>query len=81
MATIVAKKVVKRKAGYMYFVDGQGNVGEAKMNRKGGKKGRKVCSSSKPTARKKTVKRVVKKTAKRKTVKRRSVSKRSSRKR
>ncbi len=48
MSTIVAKKVVTRKKGYLYFIDGEGNVKEAKMNRKGGKKGRKVCSTSKP---------------------------------
>jgi len=33
MSTIVAKGVVKRRAGYMYFVDGNGNVGEAKMKK------------------------------------------------
>lgn len=41
--TVVAKTAVKRKSGYLYFVDGEGNVRESKMNRKGGKPGRKVC--------------------------------------
>ncbi len=41
--TIVAKGVVDRYEGYLYFVDGAGNVRESKMNRKGGKRGRKVC--------------------------------------
>lgn len=51
---IVASKAVSRKKGYLYFVDGNGNVRETKMNRKGGKKGRKVCSvPKKKTARKK----------------------------
>ena len=40
---IVAEKVVKRKEGYLYFVDGKGNVKETKMNRKGAKRGHKVC--------------------------------------
>jgi hypothetical protein len=46
--TVVAKTSVKRKSGYLYFVDADGNVRETKMNRKGGKKGRKVCSTVKP---------------------------------
>lgn len=48
---IVVKKAVKRKAGMLYYLDGQGNVRESKMNRRGGKKGRKVCSVSKPKKR------------------------------
>lgn len=40
---IVAKGVVDRESGYLYFVDSQGNVRESKMNRKGGKRGRHVC--------------------------------------
>jgi len=43
MGKIIAKNVVKRKPGYLYYVDGEGNVCEAKMARgrkkkKGGKK-------------------------------------------
>jgi len=37
---IIAKKVVKRKKGYLYYVDGKGNVCEAKMAH-GGKKRKK----------------------------------------
>jgi hypothetical protein len=40
---VVLKKAIKRKAGHMYFVSKGGDVVETKMNRKGGKKGRKVC--------------------------------------
>jgi hypothetical protein len=38
MGTILAKNVVKRKPGYLYYVDGKGNVCEAKMARGGKKK-------------------------------------------
>ena len=38
MGKVIAKHVVKRKAGYLYYVDGQGNVCEAKMARGGKKK-------------------------------------------
>jgi hypothetical protein len=40
MGKIIAKKVVTRKPGYLYYVDGKGNVCEAKMAR-GRKKKRK----------------------------------------
>ncbi len=40
MGKIIAKKVIKRKPGYLYYVDGQGNVCEAKMARGGRKKKR-----------------------------------------
>ena len=39
MGKIIKKNVVKRKVGYLYYVDGKGNVCEAKMSR--GKKRRK----------------------------------------
>ena len=52
---VIAKKVVTRKPGYLYYVDGKGNVCEAKMAR-GGKKKKK----------KKAVKKKVKKKAKKK---------------
>lgn len=50
--TIIEKNVVSRRKGYMYFIDGEGNVREVKMNTKGGKTGRTVrrknkCSKSK----------------------------------
>jgi len=35
MGQIVAKNVVKRKPGYLYYVNGNGDVCEAKMARKG----------------------------------------------
>lgn len=38
MGSIVVKNVVKRKSGYLYYVDGAGNVCEAKMSRGGRKK-------------------------------------------
>ena len=33
MGKIIAKNIVKRKQGYLYYVDGKGNVCEAKMSR------------------------------------------------
>ena len=41
MGTILAKNVVKRKPGYLYYVDGKGNVCVAKMARGGKKKKKK----------------------------------------
>ena len=38
MGTILVKNAVKRKSGYLYYVDGKGNVCEAKMARGGRKK-------------------------------------------
>ncbi|MFH1365184.1 MAG: hypothetical protein ABIH28_01200 [archaeon] len=37
MGKIIVKNVITRKPGHLYYVDGQGNVCEAKMAR-GGKK-------------------------------------------
>jgi len=34
MGQVIVKKAVERKQGYLYYVDGQGNVCEAKMARK-----------------------------------------------
>lgn len=45
MGKVIAKSVVARKPGYLYYVDGQGNVCEAVMAR-GGKK--KKASAKKP---------------------------------
>ena len=59
MGKVIAKKVVDRKSGYLYYVDGQGNVCEAKMAR-GGKKKKKVA---KKAAKKKVAKKAVKKKA------------------
>tara|TARA_Y100000310_G_scaffold298381_1_gene332293 strand:- start:17843 stop:17986 length:144 start_codon:yes stop_codon:yes gene_type:complete len=38
MGKIIAKNVVDRKPGHLYYVDGKGNVCEAKMARGGRKK-------------------------------------------
>lgn len=38
MGKIIAKGVVDRKPGYLYYVDSKGNVCEAKMARGGRKK-------------------------------------------
>ncbi|HPD82161.1 MAG TPA: hypothetical protein PK357_03620 [Candidatus Pacearchaeota archaeon] len=51
MGTVIVNKVVKRKPGYLYYIDGMGNVCEAKMARGGKKK----------KAKKKTTKKVAKK--------------------
>ena len=46
MGKILVKGVIKRKPGYLYYVDGKGNVCEAKMAR-GGKKKKKVAKKKK----------------------------------
>ncbi len=57
MGKIIKKNVIVRKPGHLYYVDGQGNVCQAKMAR-GGKKKKKAVK-------KKVVKKVVKKKKKR----------------
>jgi hypothetical protein len=52
MGKVIAKGVVERKSGYLYYVDGKGNVCEAKMAR-GGKKKKKAAPKKKPAAKKK----------------------------
>ena len=47
MGKIIVKNVVERKPGYLYYIDGQGNVCEAQMARGGKKKKKK-----KPTKKK-----------------------------
>jgi len=42
MGKVIAKNVVKRKAGYLYYVDVKGNVCETKMTR-GEKKNKKTA--------------------------------------
>ena len=59
MGKIIAKNIVKRKSGFLYYVDGQGNVCEAKMARGGKKK-----KASKKVTKKKVAKKPVKKAAK-----------------
>ena len=41
MGRIIHKLVVKRKSGHLYYVDGKGNVCEAKMARGGKRKSKK----------------------------------------
>lgn len=59
MGKIIAKNIVDRKPGFLYYVDGKGNVCEAKMAR-GGKK-KKKAAKKKPVKKK-----VAKKTTKKK---------------
>ena len=40
MGKVIVKNAVDRKHGYLYYVDGKGNVCEAKMSRGGRKKKR-----------------------------------------
>ena len=54
MGRVIAKKVVKRKKGYLYYVDAKGNVCEAKMARGGRRKKKK---KAKKKAKKKTKRR------------------------
>jgi len=49
MGKIIAKKVVDRKPGHLYYIDGNGNACEAKMARGG----RKKKTKSKTTKKKK----------------------------
>lgn len=54
MGKIIVKKVITRKKGFLYYVDGEGNVCEAPMAR-GGKK-KKTPKTKKITKTKKTTK-------------------------
>ena len=56
MGKIIAKGVVDRKSGYLYYVDGKGNVCEAKMARGGKKKAKKKSAAKKKPAKKKPAK-------------------------
>jgi len=55
LGKIIAKGIVTRKPGYLYYIDGKGNVCEAKMARGGKKKKKKAVAKKKP-AKKKVVK-------------------------
>ena len=63
MGKIIQKKVVDRKPGYLYYVDGKGNVCEAKMSRGGKKKKKKkkAVKKKKPVKKKKAAKKKKKK--------------------
>ncbi len=52
MGKIIAKGVVDRKPGHLYYIDSKGNVCEAKMARGG----RKKKAAKKKTSKKKTTK-------------------------
>jgi len=47
MGKIIKKNVVDRKSGYLYYVDGKGNVCEAKMARGGKRKKKKAVKKKK----------------------------------
>ena len=70
MGKVIAKSIVKRKPGFLYYVDGKGNVCEAKMARGGKKKKKKVVKKKvvkkKPVKKKKVVKKKVVKKKKKK---------------
>ena len=56
MGKIIAKNVIERKSGFLYYVDGKGNVCEAKMARGGKKKkkaAKKKAAKKKPAKKKK----------------------------
>jgi len=61
MGKIIAKNIVERKSGFLYYVDGKGNVCEAKMARGGKKK-----KAAKKVVKKKVVKKAAKKPVKKK---------------
>jgi len=52
MGSIVKRNVVKRKKGYLYYVDGKGNVCQAKMARGGKRKKKKKVAKKKPVKKK-----------------------------
>lgn len=68
MGRIIVKKVITRRPGHLYYIDGAGNVCEAKMAR-GGK--RKKKAKKKPAKRKPAKKPAKRKPAKRKAAKKR----------
>lgn len=65
MGKVILKNAVERKAGHLYYVDGSGNVCEAKMAR-GGKKKKKAVVKKKVVKKKAAKKPVKKKAAKKK---------------
>ena len=60
MGKIIKKNVIERKPGHLYYVDGKGNVCEAKMAR-GGKKKKKKAAKKKVVKKKAVKKKAVKK--------------------
>ncbi len=60
MGKIIVKKVITRKPGHLYYVDGKGNVCEAVMAR-GGKKKKKKATKKKAAKKKPAKKKATKK--------------------
>ena len=62
MGKVLVKNVIKRKPGFLYYVDGKGNVCEAKKDR-GGKKKKKAAKkkAKKKVEKKKKAKKKAKK--------------------
>ncbi len=56
MGKVIVKSVVERKPGHLYYVDGKGNVCEAKMARGGKKKKKAAKKPAKKVVKKKPVK-------------------------
>jgi len=61
MGRVVVRKVITRKPGHLYYIDGQGNVCEAAMARGGRKKKAKKKTAKKKPAKKKAAKKKKKK--------------------
>ena len=61
MGKIIKKNVITRKPGCLYYIDGAGNVCEAKMARGGKRKKKKVVAKKKPVKKKAAKKKPVKK--------------------
>lgn len=53
MGKIIVHKVIRRKPGHLYYVDGEGNVCEAVMARGGKKKGSKRKKAKKTSKKRK----------------------------
>ncbi|MCH7568663.1 MAG: hypothetical protein IIA87_04550 [Nanoarchaeota archaeon] len=68
MGRVIARNVVKRRAGHLYYIDAKGNVCEAKMARGGRRKRKTTTTKRKTTARRTTARRT---TTKRTTTRRR----------
>ena len=64
MGRIIVKKVITRKPGHLYYIDGAGNVCEAKMAR-GGKRKKKKAVKKKAAKKKPAKKKPAKKKKKR----------------
>lgn len=65
MGKVIKKGVVKRKPGFLYYIDGKGNVCEAKMSRGGKKKKKKKTVKKKAVKKKPAKKKPAKKKKKR----------------